>query len=247
MNTAARLQAAAPPMGVVVGELTRELTVGLIDYEELPRISAKGKSEPLSAWLARRPVSRTGLRTTGFTATPFLERENELLALEEAMSRATALDEMEMVLIVGEPGIGKSRLVLELARSVDERPEMVTWRQGRCLPYGEGVTFWPLSEVLKAQAGILDTDDVATVEARLDAFLPQGADRAWLRQRLRPLLGLSAPRSERDESFAAWARMLELIASDRPSVVVLEDLHWAGEAMLAFVEHLLSRELGSRS
>ena len=121
-----------------------------------------------------------------------------------------------MVLIVGEPGIGKSRLVLELARSIDERPEMVTWRQGRCLPYGEGVTFWPLSEILKAQAGILDTDDVATVETRLDAFLPQGADRAWLRQRLRPLVGLSATRSERDESFAAWARMLELIASDRP-------------------------------
>ena len=243
VNTAARLQSVAPPMGVAVGELTHELSAGVIDYEELPSVSAKGKSEPLSAWLARRPVARTGLRTTGLTATPFLERENELLALEDALSRASTLDEMEMVLIVGEPGIGKSRLVLELARCLDVHPEMVTWRQGRCLPYGEGVTFWPLSEILKAHAGILDTDDVATVEARLDAVLPQGADRAWLRQRLRPLLGLSATRSERDESFAAWARMLESIAADGPSVLVLEDLHWAGEAMLAFVEHLLSREL----
>ena len=243
VNTAARLQAAAPPMGVAVGELTHELTAAVIAYEELPPVSAKGKSKPLCAWLARRPVARTGLRTTGLTSTPFLERGNELLALEDALSRASRAGEMEMVLIVGEPGIGKSRLVLELAHCLDEHPEMVTWRQGRCLPYGEGVTFWPLSEILKAHAGILDTDGVATVEARLDAVLPQSADRAWLRQRLRPLLGLSTTQSDRDESFAAWTRMLELIAADGPSVLVLEDLHWAGEAMLVFVEHLLSREL----
>ena len=243
VNTAARLQAAAPPGGVAVGAITHRLTAGAIVYDALPPVSAKGKAEPVLAWRARRPLTRTGLRTSGLTTTPFLGRGHELASLQSALRDASETGEGRVVLVVGEPGIGKSRLVLELARSLDERPEMVTWRQGRCLPYGEGVTFWALSEIVKEHAGIRDSDDAATVQSKLEAVLPEGEEGTWLRQRLRPLLGLAAPQAAREENFAAWTRFLELIADSGPAVLVLEDLHWAGEGMLAFVEHLLSRAL----
>ena len=245
VNTAARLQSAAPPMGVVVGALTYQHTDRVIVYEPQPPVSAKGKTEPLLAWRARRPVARTGLRTGGLTTTPFLGREHELASLRSALGDASSASAARFVLVVGEPGIGKSRLVLEFARSIDERPDMVVWRQGRCLPYGEGVTFWALGEIVKEHAGIRDSDDVAAVETKLGAVLPEGDEGIWLRQRLRPLLGLAAPQAAREESFAAWTRFIELIADSGPAVLVLEDLHWAGGGMLAFVEHLLSRDLGA--
>ena len=243
VNTAARLQAAAPPGGVTVGSLTHELSSRVIEYEDLASVVAKGKAEPVAAWLARRPVARTGLRTGGLATSPFLGRADELASLQEALRDATRAEEGRVVLVVGEPGIGKSRLLLEFARSLDAHPEMVTWRQGRCLPYGEGVTFWALGEIVKEHAGILDSDDVVIVESKLDAVLPKGEEGTWLRQRLRALLALEASQAAREENFAAWTRFLELIAASGPAVLVLEDLHWAGEGMLAFVEHLLSRDL----
>ena len=243
VNTAARLETAAPPGGVVVGELTHSLTGGAFAYEELEPLTLKGKSEPVRAWLARREResrSRTGLRTTGKLDTPFLGRAAELRSLEAALDSAVAERRAQLRLLVGEPGIGKSRLVLELARVLDERPEFITWRQGRCLAFGEGVAFWALGEIVKLHAGIVDSDDVAAVEEKLEAVLPEGDERPWLRQRLRPLLGLESTPSTQEESFAAWTAFLTHIASSGPTVLVFEDLHWAGEGMLAFVQHLAS-------
>ncbi len=245
VNVAARLQAAAPPGGVVVGQATRDLSAGAVVFEPLLPVAAKGKSEPVRAWLAAHARSRTGLRTSGRSATPFFGREKELVALGEAFEEVAETGDSRCCLVVGEPGIGKSRLVLEFARSLEAGPELITWRQGRCLPYGEGVTYWAMGEIVKAHAGIFDSDDVDTVESKLEAALPAGEDGAWLRQRLRPLLGLSTSRASREESFAAWLLFLRQIASDGPTVIVIEDLHWAGEPMLAFVEHLVSQGLGA--
>ena len=114
----------------------------------------------------------------------------------------------------------------------------MTWRQGRCLPYGEGITFWALGEVVKAQAGILESDSPAEAEAKLNAVVPPGPDQAWMRERLLPLIGLESTAANRDESFTAWRLFLEGMAADHPAVVVIEDLHWADEAMLAFLEHV---------
>ena len=240
VNTAARLQTAAAVGTVVVGELTQRLSAAAIAYEELPPVTVKGKREPLALWRPVEPRSRTGLRTTGAGDTPFFGRDAELRRLQQAFEAASAANQAQFVLLVGEPGIGKSRLVLELARTLEASPDLVTWRQGRCLPYGEGVSFAALAEILKAHAGILDSDDVAAVEAKLEAVLPEGADRPWLRQRLRPLLGLEAAQASREESFAAWRLFLGHIASSGPTVLVFEDLHWADEGMLAFVEHLVA-------
>ena len=176
VNTAARLQAAAPRRRRRRRPDSPALTSGVIVYEELPPVVAKGKAEPVARVARRRPVARTGLRTSGLTTTPFLGREKSLHSLQSALREDAQSSRGHVVLLVGEPGIGKSRLVLEFARSLDERPEMVTWRLGRCLPYGEGVTFWPMGEIVKAHAGILDSDDVATVESKLDCVLPEGED-----------------------------------------------------------------------
>ena len=243
VNTAARLQAAAPPMGVVAGAATQARTAQAIRYEALPAVAAKGKAEPVAAWRAVGRRSGTGLRTDGSAQGPFLGRAAELRALHEAAEEAWRVREAQVVLVVGEPGMGKSRLVLELSRDLESSTELITWRQGRCLAYGDGVAFWALGEVVKEHAGILDSDDVGTVEDKLEAVLPGGAERPWLRQRVRALLGLEAPQAEQGENFAAWTRFLEVMASGRPMVLVLEDLHWAGEGMLAFVEQLAAQVL----
>ena len=170
--------------------------------------------------------------------TQLVDRETELSFLRALFEKAAATSSPQVALIVGEPGIGKSRLVAELAAYIDSCPEPTTWRQGRCLPYGDGVTFWALGEIVKAHAGVYETDDPSTVEAKLDEIVPDGPDRAWLRNRLRALLGLEAPQASREENFTAWLRFLEDLAAPGPAVLVFEDLHAADEAFLSFLEHL---------
>jgi predicted ATPase len=141
--------------------------------------------------------------------------------------------------------------VAELAADVDDRPELVTWRQGRCLPYGDGITFWALGEIDKAEAGILESDPPAQVRAKLQAavatLVGDPSEREWLQARLAPLLGIADPdavKPERAELFAAWRRFVEAIAASHPLVLVVEDLHWADPAMLEFLQHLVERSSG---
>jgi predicted ATPase len=124
------------------------------------------------------------------------------------------------------------------SRSRDEA--RARWRQGRCLPYGEGITFWALAEIVKAEAGILESDSAQVAAAKLEeAVSPEEPEPEWLLQRLAPLVGVEAASpAERGELFTAWRRFLEGLAAARPSVLVFEDLHWADEALLAFLEHL---------
>ena len=242
VNTAARLQSAAPVNGILVGAKTYEATKGAIDYGVATAVEAKGKSHPVAVWEARRARSRIGVdRPHGAN---LVGRERELDVLVAALTRAREERQPQLVTLVGVPGIGKSRLVYELSQQADRDPELVAWRQGRCLPYGDGVTFWALAEIVKAQLGITDGDSVAETEATLDAAV----DDEWLRDRLRPLIGLSseefgaADRSE--ETFAAWRRFLESIADERPLVLVFEDLHWADERLLDFVDYLVDWATG---
>src|SRR5207249_3788222 len=126
--------------------------------------------------------------------------------------------------------------------------QLVSWRQGRCLPYGDGITFWPLIEIVKAEAGILESDAPAAAASKLDAVIPaKTPDRDWLRERLRPLVGLEgAPPVGQEEAFTASRMFLESIADRGPAVFVFEDLHWADDAMLAFVDHLVDRSRGTQ-
>ena len=156
----------------------------------------------------------------------------------------------QLVSIIGEPGIGKSRLVEELLGYVEELPELITWRRGRSLSYGEGVAFWALGEMVKAQAGVLESDTAQVAEAKLTeavaALVLDERDRDWVLRHLRPLVGLEAAASAsgesgRVEAFAAWRRFFEALAEDGPTVLVFEDIHWADDALLDFIDLLADR------
>jgi class 3 adenylate cyclase/tetratricopeptide (TPR) repeat protein len=245
INTAARIQAVAPPMGVAVGQGTYQVTEQVFDYLELSPASVKGKSEPVSVFQAVQPRARFGTDITRAHDSPFIGREIDLALLKGIFDKTVAAGSVQLVTVVGEPGLGKSRIVAELFNYIDARTDLITWRQGRCLPYGDGITFWALGEIVKAHAGILETDPPAVATAKLDVVLPEGSERAWFRQRLLPLLGIEATSTaERDELFTAWRRFLEHVTEDGPTVVVFEDLHWADEAMLAFIDHLADRAEG---
>ena len=245
INTASRLQGVAPEMGVAVGVATYEATSVVFDYRELESAAVKGKADPVRVFQPLAPRARFGTDLTRAHTSPFVGREIDLALLKGIFDKTVASESVQLVTVVGEPGLGKSRIVAELFGYIDARRELVTWRQGRCLPYGEGITFWALGEIVKAHAGILESDDPATATAKLDVVLPEGEERAWFRQRLLPLLGIEASSSaEREELFTAWRRWLELIAEADPTVLVFEDLHWADDAMLAFLEHLADRAEG---
>ena len=209
------------------------------DYEELEPATLKGKAEPVRVFHAKAARARFGTDLTRTHDSPFVGREIDLALLKGIFDKTVASSSVQLVTVVGEPGLGKSRIVAELGAYIDTRPELVTWRQGRCLPYGEGITFWALGEILKAHTGILESDPSAVAQEKLAAVLPEGEEREWFRQRLLPLLGIEASSSaEREELFTAWRRFLEQVAERDPTVLVFEDLHWADDAMLAFLEHL---------
>ena len=150
------------------------------------------------------------------------------------------------------PGIGKSRLVQELFHIVEQTPELIIWRQGRSLPYGEGVALWALGEIVKAQAGILESDRADEASAKLAAavrdLVSDELERSWIERHLRPLAGIregaSVGEASLEEAFTAWRRFLESLAESRPAVLVFEDLHWADDALLDFVDSLADRVVG---
>ena len=245
VNTAARLQAAAPVGTLVVGDLTFQTTTQVIEYEELEPISAKGKADPLPLWQARN--IRDPVEADESPLAPLVGREHELALLGETYARALREPSIQLVTLTGEPGVGKSRMVAELRQAVDERPEPTVWRQGRCLPYGEGITFWALGEIVKAQTGVLESDGPEQASGKLAAavreVVEEASEWAWFQAMLAPLVGAGSAeadgRVERSQSFTAWRRFFEGIAATEPLVLAFEDLHWADDAMLEFIEHLV--------
>jgi tetratricopeptide (TPR) repeat protein len=198
-------------------------------------------------WVATGARSRFGVDVTHHARTGLVGRGRELTLLREGFDRARHERIPQLVTLIGVPGIGKSRLVYELQKIVDADPELVTWRQGRCLAYGDGVAFWALAEVVKAQAGILEQDSEEDAEEKLHAAVADAIadekDARWVESHLRPLVGLEADTGlggdRRGEAFAAWRRFLEALADKRPLVLVFEDLHWADEGLLDFVDELV--------
>jgi class 3 adenylate cyclase/tetratricopeptide (TPR) repeat protein len=245
VNTASRLEALAPVGGIVVGEGTWRATRDAIVYQALPPATVKGKADPLPIWRVVGARGRVGAAVTRAQRTRFVGRDRERRLLLAAYRTAVGEAAARLVVVAGEPGVGKSRLVAELGRHLDASPDLVTWRQGRCLPYGEGVTFWALGEIVKAHAGILESDTSQDAVAKLDMVVAAEPDRQWLRERLAPLVGAEASSvADREESFAAWRRFLESVAARGPAVFVFEDLHWADQALLRFLEHLADRSSG---
>jgi class 3 adenylate cyclase/tetratricopeptide (TPR) repeat protein len=246
VNTTARIQTAAPVNSVLVGETTYHATTQTIVYEEAEPVVAKGKKDPLRVWRVVEPRSRLGVDLGRHLERPLIGRRHELDVLLEALSRARREGSPQLVTLVGVPGIGKSRLVREVLERVDADPELIFWRQGRCLPYGDGTSFWAIIEMIRAQAGLLETDRKEDAAKKLDIAVRAAApgDADWLVDQLRPLIGLD-PVNERtgnkDELFAALRRFFEALAHKSPLVLVFEDLHWADDALLDFIDGLVDR------
>lgn len=246
VNTAARLQSAAPVNGILVGEQTYRATERAIEYRAAEAVVAKGKAEPLAVWEAVQARSRFGVDLAAASGSPLVGREQEVELLVAALARAREEREPQLVTLVGVPGIGKSRLLGELFAAIEKGSVLTTWRQGRSLSYGEGVSYWALGEMLKAQAGILETDAPEEAGSKLregvGRLLPDEAEARWVESHLRPLAGMAADDfsgDRRGEAFAAWRRFFEALAEERPLVLVFEDLHWADDGLLDFVDHLV--------
>ena len=248
VNTAARIQSASPVNGVAVGESTFKATERVFEYERLDPISAKGKSEPVQVFRALAPRARLGSDVIRSMMSPLVGRDLDLTLLRGSFDKVVAERSPQLVTVLGEPGVGKSRLVAELLTYIDSLPELVTWRQGRCLPYGEGIAFWALGEIVKAHAGIFESDSPDVATGKLEAVLPDSDERPWLRARLLPLLGMDAGEAAAQaELFTAWRKFLEAVAEQGPMVMVVEDIHWADPPMLAFLEHLADWAQGERA
>jgi class 3 adenylate cyclase/tetratricopeptide (TPR) repeat protein len=245
VNTASRLQSVAPPDTVLVGESTYRAGRGAITFEPVGEQQLKGKALPVPAWRAMHVVAmRGGGGRSDRLEAPFVGRDPELRLLKEQLHATGRERRLHVVSVTGIAGIGKSRLAWEFLKYIDGLVEDIYWHQGRSPAYGEGVTFWALGEMVRRRAAIAETDDEPTSREKLAAtlaeFVPDEADRRWIGPRLEALLGLAdPPTGEREETFAAWRAFFERVASQGPTVLVFEELHWADAGVLDFIESMV--------
>jgi predicted ATPase/class 3 adenylate cyclase len=245
VNTASRIQTAAQPGTVLVGQPTRRLSEAAIAYEDAGEHELKGKAEPVSLFRAVRVVGGRGGegRSAGLEA-PFVGREAELRTIKELFHATADERKSRLVSAVGVAGIGKSRLAWEFYKYIEGLVEEVWWHRGRCLPYGEGVAYWALAEMVRSRAGIVEDEAAPSAQEKLRASVELHVadleERVWIEPRLAHLLGL-AERAAQDQQdlFSAWRRFFELLAEQGPCVLLFEDLQWADAALLDFVEYLL--------
>ena len=251
VNTAARAQTAAEPGTVLVDDVTRQVTSAAIAYEDAGEHALKGKVEPLRLWRAVRVVGGIGgsEREQGLDAA-FVGRERELRLLKDLFHGALERGSARLVAVSGEAGVGKSRLLREFSNYVDGLAETVLWHSGRCLSFGEGVAYWGLSEMVRQRLGIPEdasSQEASTkLEAGLERWVSEAADRSFIWPRLGALLGVAEPELGREDLFAGWRMFLERLAEREPVALVFEDLQWADAGLLAFIEHLLDWSASSR-
>ncbi len=250
VNTASRIQAAAAPGEVFVGDVTRRATEAAIVYRDAGAHEMKGKAEPVPLWQAVRVVAARGgaLKSFGLEP-PFVGRERELRLVKELFHATAEERRAHLVTVTGIAGIGKSRLSWEFFKYLDGLSDTAFWHRGRCLSYGEGVTYWALAEMVKMRARIAEEEDAESslgkLRTTLEDLVPDPEERRWVEPRLAHLLGLEDRMAPgREDLFGAWRLFFERAAARYPVVMVFEDLQWADTALLDFIEYLLewSRE-----
>jgi class 3 adenylate cyclase/tetratricopeptide (TPR) repeat protein/predicted nucleic acid-binding Zn ribbon protein len=249
VNTAARIQAAAPPGTVLVGESTFRAASAAIAFEEAGEQTLKGKSAPVAVWRALRVVAEVGGRKRSDSLeAPFVGRDDELRLLKELFHGTTRDSRTRLVSVTGIAGIGKSRLAWEFEKYLDGVLQRVWWHHGRSPAYDQGLTFWPLGEMIRGRAGLAELDDDATTRTKIAeavaTHVTEPAEQRWIEAALLALLGVERamidgrPASP-EELFAAWRTFIERMAETGPVVMVFEDLHWADVGTLDFIDHLL--------
>jgi class 3 adenylate cyclase/tetratricopeptide (TPR) repeat protein len=245
VNTASRIQSVAEPGSVVVGEATRRATEHSVVYEDAGAFELKGKEGLTPLWRALRVVSgvRGTLKSAGLEA-PFVGRDRELRLVKELFHASADEHKPHLVSVTGIAGIGKSRLAWEFYKYFDGIVDTVYWHRGRCLAYGEGVTYWALADMVRMRCRIVEDEDETTavrkLRATLDEHLLDPEERRFVEPRVAQLLGLGEHEvGDRQELFAAWRLFFERLADVYPTVLSFEDMQWADASLLDFVEYLL--------
>ncbi|HVC86231.1 MAG TPA: adenylate/guanylate cyclase domain-containing protein [Gaiellaceae bacterium] len=244
VNTAARVQAVAEPGTVLIGEATRRATEQTVVYEDAGSHELKGKEEPVPLWRALRVVSgaRGSLKSQGLEA-PFVGRDRELRQIKDLFHACAEGRKAHLVSVTGIAGIGKSRLAWEFYKYFDGLPQLTYWHRGRCLSYGEGVTYWALADMVRMRCRIGEEDEAAValekLRVALEEYVPDAGERAFVEPRLAHLLGLAEHTHEKQDLFAAWRLFFERLADVYPTVLAFEDMQWGDASLLDFVEYLL--------
>ncbi|MGZ4317392.1 MAG: ATP-binding protein, partial [Gaiellaceae bacterium] len=234
VNTAARLEQAAAPGEILLGELTHRLAKAGLEAEPIEPITAKGKAEPVPAYrLLTVSLGRSSTRPRKAT---LVGRAGELAALERAFAQVATEQRCHLATVVGEPGVGKSRLCAELIARLAGSATVYT---GRCLSYGESITFWPVAEIIRPAAGIRDEHSPAEARDRVSALVEPG-----LADRVCALIGLGGDIGTEE---APWVvrRLFEGLTTAGPIVALIEDVHWAEPTLLDIFEHIAARAQAS--
>jgi class 3 adenylate cyclase len=245
VNTASRLQSAAPPGVVLVGETTQRVTAGAIAYEPAGDHLLKGKAAPVAAYRAVRVVGRRGGAGRGDRLeAPFVGRDSELRLMKDLFHTTAREKRVRLVSVTGQAGVGKSRLAWEVRKYADGIADDVFWHEGRSPAYGQGITFWALGEMVRSRAQLAETDDPATtrtkIAATVDRFFQGSPDRDRVERALLALLGAGDGTTSRaEELFPAWRLFFERMAEQSLVLLTFEDLHWADPGTLDFIDHLL--------
>jgi len=252
VNVAARLQSAAEVGTVTVGEATYRSTAATFGYRELEPLELKGKSQPVPAWAATQPVDAEGQGAGARGMGPFIGRDEELALLVSLFDRCIRESRPYLVTVFGQAGVGKSRLITELARSLSVRVDPVETLIGHSPAYGMSTTYAALGEILRERFGVSRAEPSATGVERLAAAIEELAGRAGepvdaarSAELMARIVGIDElaptdddPEQVRDQIFAATRLVLQLLSARGPIVVVFEDVHWADEGLLDLVEHL---------
>jgi class 3 adenylate cyclase/tetratricopeptide (TPR) repeat protein len=234
VNTAARLEQAAAPGEVLLGRLTWQLVRDAVDAERIEPVALKGKAQPVEAYRLRsvRPGVAGHVRRLD---TPLVGRERELTRLLQAYGGAVEDRACHLFTLLGSAGVGKSRLSAEFTAAVAGDARIL---RGRCLPYGDGTTYWPIGEIVRAASGITDDDAAEGARAKVAAQLTGEADGDRIAMAVDAAIGLSTEAAQQEDLFWAIRRFLERVAAERPLVVVIEDIHWAEPTLLDLIEHI---------
>lgn len=232
VNTAKRLEEKAGASEIVAGERTWRLIRDAVSAEPLEPLSLRGKGGTTAAYrlLGLQPSVQAGRHRS-----PLVGREDERRLLEDALAWVVDHRACRLFTLQGAAGVGKSRLVEEFVGGLAGRANVI---RGRCLPYGEGITFWPLAEVVRDATGLSVDEPADAARAKLEALLAHEEQAGLIAERIGQLIGLSNSLAGGEESFWAVRRFLETLARSQPLVVLLDDIHWAEPTFLDLVEHV---------
>jgi class 3 adenylate cyclase/predicted ATPase len=245
VNTASRVQSVAEPGTVLVGEPTKRASEAAIAYQDTGSRELKGKSEPVPLWQALRVVGGRGgtLRSVGLEA-PFVGRDRELRLVKDLLHASAEEGKAHVVSVVGTAGVGKTRLSWEFEKYADGLATDFFWHQSRCLSYGDGVAYWALAEMVRARCGMVEEEESKSALEKLRAataeHIPDPEERRWVEPRLAHLLGLEEGATGDEENlFPAWRIFFERLAGQSPTILVFEDMQWADDGLLDFLEYLV--------